>query len=127
MDMGRITEADYYAMQARLRAKERVPVDEEAISREQRLHEQILTECHARRWLVIHSRMDRPTTTAKGVPDFVILADNGRLFLVEAKARQGKLSIAQLAFGIQCEYLGHKVHLVRSLANFIDAVNETKP
>jgi len=122
-----ISEADYYAMQVRLRAKDRAPVDGEAVSREQRLHEQIITECRARRWLVIHSRMDRPTTQGLGVPDFVILADKGRLFLVEAKARQGKMSIAQLAFEIQCEGLGHKVHLVRSLANFIDAVNETKP
>lgn len=117
-----ISEADYIAMQVRLKSKEPVPVDGEAVSRERHLHDQIMEECRARRWMVIHSRMDRPTSQSPGVPDFIVLADGGKLFLVEAKARQGKLTIEQMAFGIMCEQLGHKVHLVRSLANFIDAV-----
>lgn len=120
--MGSISQADFIAMQARLsKGKTLMEVfGHEAACREDKLHEQILEECHRRRWLVVHSRMDRPTTQGLGVPDFIILVQGGRLLLVEAKARQGKLSIPQMAWGIMAEQLGHKVHVVRSLANFID-------
>lgn len=122
--MSRISEADYIAMQARLKSREPVTCDSCAASREDKLHDQIMEHCRSRRWVVIHSRMDRPTTQGLGVPDFIILIEDGKLLLVEAKARQGKLSIEQIAFGIRAEQLGHKVHVVRSLANFIDLTSQ---
>lgn len=122
--MGSFTQSDYIAMLARLKGKPAAVADAGAVSRERCLHDQILNECKARRWLVVHSRMDQPTSQGLGVPDFIILADGGRMFLVEAKSRQGKLSIPQMAFGIMAESLGHKVSVVRSLANFIEVVSK---
>src|SRR5213079_131545 len=62
-----------------------------AVRRERGLHDEIILECNRRGWLTIHSRMDRPSTVQVGSPDFVIIADNRRTFLVEAKSRSGKL------------------------------------
>ena len=119
--MSRITEADYIAMQARLRksAATFTPAD---TGPESALHDAILAHCRARRWLCVHSRMDRPTSQGLGVPDFIILADKGRMFLVEAKSKTGKLTPEQMGFGVLCELLGHKVHLVRSLKEFLEIV-----
>lgn len=116
--------ADFLRMQCRLKTKDLSisgPLKGDPVSRESKLHDQIMEECRTRRWLVIHSRMDMPATVAKGVPDFVIMADKGRLLLVECKSKTGKLTIEQMAFGIMAEELGHKVHVVRSLEEFREA------
>ena len=51
--------------------------------------------------------------------DFVILASGGRVLFVECKSRTGKLSPAQVALKCQAETLGHTVHVVRSLVEFL--------
>lgn len=89
---------------------------------ESELHRQIIEECKRRGWLAVHSRMDAPTTTQLGVADFIILAPN-RVLLIEAKSRTGKRTPAQLGFAMWAEKLGHKVHLVRCLSDFFQAVN----
>lgn len=122
-----ITQSEYLLMQARLnKGKTLAQACSDRPGPERRLHNQIIEFCKPRRWLVIHSRMDCPTTQMKGVPDFIILADRGRLLLVECKARGGKPTIDQLAFGIMAETLGHKVHLVYSLKEFVEVVNQNK-
>lgn len=98
--------------------------DDEA--KESDLHDKILAECKRRGWCVVHSRMDRATTTASGVADFIIYADFGRVFTVEAKSSIGKLSTSQMAFMKHLEVLGHKCHPIRSLREFMQ-LTKTEP
>lgn len=96
----------------------------EAVESESDLHDDIIKACRDRGWIVIHSRMDAPTTTAVGVPDFLILADRGRLFMFEAKSKTGKLTSEQRGFAMMADMLGFTVHVVRSLFDFQNIVNQ---
>jgi hypothetical protein len=98
------------------------PAAGKSTERERDLHDQILDACTQRRWYVVHSRMDRPTTTALGVPDFVIAMDGGRVLWVECKTRTGKLTSEQEAVKARLERLGHAYVVVRSLREFMEAV-----
>lgn len=93
-------------------------------AKESDLHDKIMAECKRRGWCVVHSRMDRATTTASGVADFIIFADKARLFVVEAKNCTGKLSPAQNAFRAHLAMLGHACVAVRSFREFANYVNE---
>lgn len=112
--------ADHMARQmARLEAKNPAIRRGPAADDESDLHEAIMAECRVRGWAVIHSRMDRKATCTVGAPDFVIFADNGRTIYVEAKARNRKRGTAQLAFAAHAAKLGHTVHLVNNLEEFM--------
>lgn len=89
---------------------------------EWKLHEQIDAECRRRGWFAVHSRMDKPTTTRCGVPDWAIFADGGRVFIVECKTKSSKLSTAQLGVFAHLEKLGHKPVVVRNLEQFLEAI-----
>ena len=91
----------------------------EHISREAELHEQVFAECRRRGWIALHGSMAERTCRTLGEPDFVILADGGRVLFVECKSRSGKLSPAQAALKFHAEKLGHAVHVVRSLQDFL--------
>ena len=100
----------------------------EGVDRESDLHDAIIADCRRRGWIVIHSRMDRATTTAKGVPDFLIFADRARVFLFEAKRKNGKLTPEQQGFAMMADMLGFTVHVVRSFPEYWKIVEgETKP
>lgn len=92
-----------------------------AVERERDLHDDIEAECRARGLWYIHSRMDRPTTTGKGVPDFVVFGP-GWVLCVEAKAGKGKQTIEQRDVEVHLRKLGHRYALVRSLDEFRKAV-----
>lgn len=94
----------------------------EGVELESELHRQIMEECKRRGWIAVHSRMDSPTTTQLGVPDFIVLAPN-RVLLIEAKSRTGKRTPAQIGFAMMAERLGHACHEVRSLSQFLAIVN----
>jgi Holliday junction resolvase-like predicted endonuclease len=91
---------------------------EAAVERESELHEAVFDECRRRGWIALHGSMAERTCRTLGEPDFVILADGGRVFFVECKSRSGKLSPAQAALKHHAEKLGHTVHVVRSLVEF---------
>lgn len=93
--------------------------------RECDLHEEIFDECRRRGWIALHGSMAERTCRTLGEPDFVILADGGRVLFVECKSRAGKLSPAQAALKFHAEKLGHMVHLVRSMEEFFAVVNRT--
>jgi len=117
-----ITQADYLAMLQRMAPKAPPPATPQkpgTIEHERDLHEQIRAECIHRGWLAFHGSMAHATHRTIGEPDFVILRDTGRLLLVEAKARQGKLNTEQLALRAWAEKLGHQVHIVRSFQEFL--------
>lgn len=89
------------------------------VAREASLHEEIFDECRRRGWIALHGSMAERTCRTLGEPDFVILADGGRVLFVECKSRSGKLSPAQAALKHHAEKLGHTVHVVRSLEEFL--------
>ncbi len=90
--------------------------------REKKLHERILSYCALRQWLVIHSRMDMPTTVGIGVPDFVILTQGARTLLVEAKAGVKKPTPAQLAWLAWAAKLGYRGAVCRTFEEFLKFV-----
>jgi len=88
--------------------------------READLHEQITQWCRRKGYLVVHSRMDLPTTTAKGVPDFIIAMDGGKTWWVEAKAKGGKLKQEQACWLAALESKRHRADLVWSFSEFLE-------
>ncbi len=95
-------------------AAQRAP---ETFERERDLHEAILKECRARGFITIHSRMDRPSTTAIGSPDFVVVTPLAVLF-IEAKSRTGKLTKEQQNMRAWFEKLGQTCHIIRTMEEF---------
>ena len=90
------------------------------VARESELHDQIFDECRRRGWIVLHGSMAERTSRTLGEPDFTILTGGGRVLFVECKTKTGKLSPAQAALKFHAEKLGHKVHIVRSLEDFLN-------
>ena len=68
--------------------------------------------------------MGARTHRTLGEPDFVILADAGRVLMVECKTKTGKLSPEQAALIAHAAKLGHTVHVVRSLREFQEVMNQ---
>ncbi len=89
---------------------------------EAKLHDQIIEECKRRGWYYVHSRMDRATTTALGVPDFIIAAPDGRTFWIEAKSKTGKLKSEQLGALQWLTRFGHRAEVVRSLEELLKVI-----
>lgn len=86
---------------------------------ERDLHSQIFDECRRRGWIAFHGSMAERTHRTEGEPDFTILCDGGKLLMVECKTRVGKLSIAQQAMAAHARKLGHMIHVVRSMEEFL--------
>lgn len=120
--MVRFTEAEFHAYVSRghraQAAIDKCHSNPTAAADEAELHEAIRKECLARGWIAFHGSMAHRSHRTIGEPDFVILADSGRVILVEAKSKHGKLSSKQLALRAWAEKLGHVVYIVRSLAEF---------
>lgn len=117
----RWTQSDLNAYELRQRKTGTLPKPEghEEVT-ESSVQEAIRSECNRRGWICNGSRIDLPTTTIPGSPDFWIIAEKGRLILVECKRpKGGKLSREQLGYHLWAERLGHKVHVVRSLEEFL--------
>lgn len=88
------------------------------------LHDQISAYCRAQfpPWKFIHARTDQRSTIEAGAPDFVIMAPDGRTFLIECKTKTSKLTTEQLGWALQARALGHTVHCVRSFQDFLVAL-----
>lgn len=121
-----ITLAEFLELEARVRAGKRADfikfAEAKSPESEAKLHEQILAECDRRVWGYVHSRMDRKTTNARGVCDFIILADGGRTFLIECKLPGKKFSQSQLIFETLSRHNGHTVHRVETIEEFLRLV-----
>jgi len=89
-----------------------------AVAEESDLHNDIISYCKSKGWIYLHGSMAAATHRTLGEPDFEILADHGRVFFVECKSKDGKLSTDQLGFAMHAQKLGHEVHLVRSMEDF---------
>lgn len=122
-----ISQADFLAMQARCdAARNVVPNPGLTIGeyKEAHLHNKIIDACKARGWIYFYGSMASRTARTIGEPDFVILADSGRVFFIECKTRIGKLSPEQLGIKMWAEKLGHQIHVVRSVDEFLRVVSE---
>lgn len=87
------------------------------------LHDRIIGYCNRRGWIPLHGSTAHRTKRMPGEPDFEIIADGGRVFFVECKSKSGTLSEAQEIFIARAAALGTKVHVIRSLAEFIVLTN----
>lgn len=94
----------------------------DAVEREDELHEFIFNFCRSKGWAVYHGSMAHRSKRTLGEPDFSIRADRGRVFDIECKSRTGKLRPTQIANKVQCELLGHTVHVVCSPEEFLKVV-----
>lgn len=86
---------------------------------ENELHEQVMAYCKQRKWPYVHSRMDKRSHTALGVPDFVIAMGNGVTAWVECKKRGGKVKPEQAGFIMALKIQGHKAGVVFSMEDFL--------
>lgn len=89
------------------------PVEEESV-----LHEDIRKACAIRGWLPLHGSMAHRAFRTKGEWDFVIIAEWPRLFLVECKDREGKVTKEQAALAAWATRLGWRPTVCRSMAEF---------
>jgi hypothetical protein len=93
------------------------------------LHSAIKAECRRRGWLYFTGSMASRTRRTIGEPDFVILGGGNSgctqypvVYLVECKTRTGKLSPQQQAVIHAAAALGHKIHVVRSMREFLEII-----
>ena len=93
------------------------PASGSPLSYESDLHDYILDFWHARGWLDIHSRMDRKTTTAKGVSDFILVCPAFVAF-VECKRKGKEPTKEQLAFLAHVKKMGWPNAVVYSQEEF---------
>jgi hypothetical protein len=89
---------------------------------ESKLHDQIIEHCKSKGWYYVHNRMDRPTTTAIGVPDFVLALPGGVTWWVEVKRKGNKPTREQAAVGVMLGHLNHKHATVYSFEEFLAVV-----
>lgn len=86
------------------------------------LHEQISDWCRGMGFYFVHSRTDKPTTTALGVTDFIIAVKRGHTIWIEVKRPGSKQTPAQLATQAHLRKLGHCCEVVHSMEEFLGAV-----
>lgn len=118
-----ISHSEYLEIQRRLERKPTV-VHLTSCDRERELHADIINFCNSQwpRWKYRHARMDKATTEEEGVEDFTIFAPNGRTFHFECKASKAKLSDKQRDWRFEMARLGHEVHLIYSMSDFLDVI-----
>lgn len=85
---------------------------------ESALHDFILEYAHSKGWLPVHSRMDRPSTVAVGVCDFILITPDN-VYFVEAKRRGGKPTPKQQAFLTAVRCLGWPATVLHSREEFL--------
>lgn len=121
----KFTKEQYLLHQARMNAGKVTP-STVGVDKEADLHSAIADYCRSRGWLFLHGRMDQSTGRTPGEFDFVILMDGGKKMLVEAKARQNKLSKEQQAIHHHAQSLDHPTYTVRNFEQFMAAVKEVQ-
>lgn len=87
--------------------------------REDVLHNAIIAHCKQRGWIYFHGSTAHRAARTVGEPDFTLLLPAGRVLFVECKTAVGKLSPEQLGLKLWAEKLGHEIHTVRSMSEFL--------
>jgi len=122
----RMTQAEYQDYIARQIKKQFVSKPPDAVADESDLHSQILDFCRSRGWIAFHGSMAHRAMRTAGEPDFTVLADGGRVFFFECKSKDGKLSTEQLGMIAWGAKLGHTIHVIYSLGQLADIVDQPK-
>lgn len=117
--MPRMTTAEFQAYEARRNGHTSEGDQELRRETESRLHTAVLDECRRRGWIAFHGSMAHRAMRTIGEPDFCVLADRGRIFFVECKSATGKLRPEQAALSAWASRLGHTIHVVRSISEFV--------
>ena len=71
------------------------------------LHDRVYEWCRSHALYAVHSRMDRRTTQAKGVPDYLIAFPHGVTLWLELKRPKGKATPEQSGALLALNVLGH--------------------
>lgn len=117
------SQADVIAHEERVaRTKRKAP--ENACLDEGELHSEIMSHCKMVGWICFHGTWGKLSRRTPGEPDFTILANMGRVFFIECKSKSGKLSTEQLGMKMWAEKLGHKIHIVYSLEDFVNVITK---
>lgn len=87
---------------------------------ESELHADIREYCKRRGWIALTGSMAHRAMRTIGEFDFTVIADQGRVFFVEAKTAKGKLTPEQDGLHMIAKILGHekRVSVVRSMDDF---------
>lgn len=106
----------------------RPPAEHTTVEPEAKLQDRIDRWCRAQWpvWLVLRQRMDRKSNVAIGAHDLTIFAPGGRLLLIECKTGKNKLTPEQRNWRHMMAALGHEVHEVRSVEEFILLAGKSK-
>lgn len=89
------------------------------VANELDLHNEIIKWCADHGWIAFHGSPVHRSYRTVGEFDFTILADRGRVLLIECKTRTGKLTKEQQALFAWATKNGHKPKLVRSFEQFL--------
>jgi hypothetical protein len=90
------------------------------------LHDRIAADLRERRLYFVHSRTDKRTTTALGVPDFIIALSGGGVLWCEVKRKGGKLTAEQTVTKHVLLALGHKYALVFNFEQYQQAIKDAE-
>lgn len=98
-----------------------------AVEREIYLRQQILDYCAQQwpAWLVISARTDERSTIAVGAHDVTCFMP-GAVKMFELKKKDGKVTKEQQIWIHQMATLGHTVHVIRSMEEFLTIVKPNK-
>lgn len=134
----RMTQADLDAYEARRRFNTLPKIEQhDACADESELHADIQAECRRRGWLALHGSMAHRAKRTPGEFDFIILASRQvnmigdglrtapRLFLIECKAKGGKLSVEQQAIHAHARKLGHHPHVVHNMLDVLAVFDDS--
>jgi len=130
-----MTQADYevYVERERLRLNPSQKQFGGALARdpkhEKLLHHQIMEDCKRRRWLFFHGSMAHRSHRTLGEPDYIVLAQEGRVIMCECKVgdgkNRGKLTQDQQAVHRWAALNGHKIHVVRRFSEWLAIADNT--
>lgn len=93
---------------------------------EKNLHRDIEQYIRLRGFLAFYGRMDKKTGRVKGEPDYICLLPMGRTLYIECKVARKGLDDNQKAIKTHMETLGHTMHVIRNLVDFIALCRETE-
>lgn len=126
----RMSSAEYAALLARRAGgigAIKVADTSEGVEVESKLHQDVLAYCRTHGWICFHASMVHRTYSTIGTPDCIIIANDGRWFLIELKTRTGKLSTEQAALAFWAARLGTTIHVCRSMEDFVKVVTAPLP
>lgn len=122
--MVNFSQADVINHQVRMAKNRPSPTRDDAPELESTLRTEIDKFCNEQwpKWLVVAARTDKKSTIPTGCHDCTIFASRGRVFCLELKSKTGKPTQEQLGWAVLMRNVGHTVHLIRSMSEFLEIV-----